>query len=155
MKALVKCLHSDRGGEYLSKAFIRHLHDHGTTQKLTAHDTPEHNGVAERLNGILLEKVRAMLHASGLPKFLWSEAVRHAVWLKNRTSTKALDGRTPFEALTGQKPDLSNLHLWGCQVWVHDASNSKLESRAKAGNWVGYEGNRSPSILAGKAQCHC
>ena len=52
-------------------------------------DTPEHNGVAERLNHTLLERVRAMLHGSGLPKFLWGEAVKHAVYLKNRASTKA------------------------------------------------------------------
>ena len=90
MDSLIHALNSDRGGEYLSEEFIKHLDEQGTKRKLTVHDTPEQNGVSERLNGILLEKVRAMLHASGLPKFLWAEAVRHAVWLKNRTSTKAL-----------------------------------------------------------------
>jgi hypothetical protein len=52
-------------------------------QKLMVHDTPQHNGVAKRLNQTLLEKVCAMLHDSGLPCTLWGEAVRHAVWLKN------------------------------------------------------------------------
>lgn len=46
-----------------------HLHKSGTLRNLTVHDTPEHNGIAERLNRTLLEKVRAMLHASQLPKF--------------------------------------------------------------------------------------
>jgi hypothetical protein len=55
---------------------------------------PEHVGECK----VLLEKVRAILHASQLPKFLWGEAVKHAVYLKNRTSTKALDGKTPYEA---------------------------------------------------------
>lgn len=81
--AVIKLFHSDCGGESLSAAFISHLKRAGTLQILTIHDTPEQNGTAERLNGILLEKVRAMLHASGLPKFLWGEAIRHAVWLKN------------------------------------------------------------------------
>ena len=135
----IKILRSDRGGEYLSGVFIKHLANQGTTHKLTVHDTPEENGVSERLNGILLEKVRAMLHASGLPKSLWGEAVRHAVWLKNRTSTKALDGKTPFEAVHGEKPDLSDLHEWGCRVWVHDASQSKLDSRALEGRWLGFD----------------
>jgi hypothetical protein len=58
----IKKLFSDRGGEFV-------------------HDTPEHNGIAERLNRTLLEKVRAMLHASGLPKFLWGETVKHAVYV--------------------------------------------------------------------------
>ena len=68
--AAIKVLRSDRGGEYLSGKFVKHLADHGTKQKLTVHDTPEENGVSERLNGILVEKVHAMLHGSNLPKFL-------------------------------------------------------------------------------------
>jgi hypothetical protein len=61
-----------------------------------------------------------MLYASGLPKFLWGEAVKHAVYLKNRTSTKALDGKTPFEVYFGVKLNLAGLHEFGCKVWVHD-----------------------------------
>jgi len=76
-------------------------------QHMTAHDTPQHHGVAEWLNWTILEKVRTMLHASGLPKFLWGEAARHTVWLKNRTPTKVLAGKTPYEAALGQMPDLS------------------------------------------------
>jgi transposase InsO family protein len=97
-KVHIKKLFSDRGGEYLSKEFSDHLAQAGTVRNLTVHDMPEHNGIAERLNRTLLEKVRAILHASQLPKFLWGEAVKHAVYLKNRTSTKALDGKTPYEA---------------------------------------------------------
>ena len=60
-KTKVKALRSDRGGEYTSDEFSAHLKKAGTIRKLTIHDTPEHNGVAERLNRTLLEKVRAML----------------------------------------------------------------------------------------------
>ena len=95
-----------------------YLKSKGTKQKLTVHDTPQHNGVAERLNRTILEKVHAMLHASGQPKFLWGKVARHAVWLKNRTPTKALNGGTPFEAVYGVKPNLCNIREWGCQVWV-------------------------------------
>ena len=95
-----------------------HLKWNGTRQKLTVHDTPEHNGVAECLNRTILEKICAMLHAGGQPKFLWGEAVHHAVWLKNRTSTKALSGLTPFEVIYSRKPDLRGLCEWGSCVWV-------------------------------------
>jgi hypothetical protein len=50
-----------------------------------------------------------MLHASGLPKNLWGEAVMHAVYLKNCTSTRTLKNKTPFEMLTGKKPNIANL----------------------------------------------
>lgn len=105
------------------------------------HDTPQHNGVAERLNRTLLEKVRAMLHESGLPRALWGEAVRHAVWLKNRTPTKALEGGTPLEAATGQKPDLSRVRTWGSRVWVRTEGGTKLGGRVVEGRWVGIDDN--------------
>ena len=58
----IKCLHSDRGGEYLSSEFRDHIKSQGTEHCLTTHDTPEHNGVVESLNRRLLEHTHAMLH---------------------------------------------------------------------------------------------
>ncbi|RDB21868.1 Retrovirus-related Pol polyprotein from transposon TNT 1-94 [Hypsizygus marmoreus] len=137
----IKILHSDRGGEYLSDEFKAHLAQKGTVRKLTVHDTPEYNGVAERLNRVILERVRAMLHESGLPKYLWGEAANHAVWLKNRTWTKALgdDKRTPHEILTTEVPILSKVPVWGSKVFVHDDSGTKLDARSKIGRWVGFD----------------
>jgi len=54
-----------------------------------------------------------MLHDSGLPKFLWAEAFNAATYVHNRTPTKALGGRTPFEVLYGAKPDVSHLCAFG------------------------------------------
>ena len=119
--------------------FSKHLKATGTTRKLTVHDTPEYNGVAKRLNCTIITKVRAMLHDSGLPHFLWAEATQHAVYLKNRTWTKTLGDTTPCEILTGKKPDLSNVHPWGCKVRVHDTSGSKLDGRSRIGRWMGVE----------------
>src|SRR5712691_7622239 len=137
----VKVLRSDRGGEYLGDAFNAHLAQlaAGTARKLTVHDTPQLNGVAERLNRMLLERICAFAHESGLPKSLWGEALRHAVWLKNRTATRALDGKTPFETLLGRLPDLSGLRVWGCHVWVHDPDVSKLDVHAREALWLGFD----------------
>src|ERR1700678_755548 len=139
----IKKLHSDRGGEYLSKEFSDHLAKSGTKRNLTVYDTPEHNGVAERLNRTLLERVRYMLHASGLPKFLWGEAIKDAIYLKNRTFTKALNGITPYEAFYGTKPNLRGLPEFGCKVWVHTTEGSKLDGRSVEGKWVGFDEDSS------------
>ena len=54
--------------------------------------------------------------------------------------TKALpNGKTPFEMVYGRKPDLGSLKEWGCWVWVHDKSGSKLDGRSQVGWWVGYD----------------
>lgn len=138
-KVKIKCLQCDRGGEFTSDEFKDHLERHGTVRRLTTHDTPEYNGIAERLNLTLLTKVRAMIHESGLPPSLWAEAVHHANWLKNRSSTKVLIKMTPLEVFEGKKPDLSDIHPWGCKVLVHDDGNSKLGDRGKLGHWVGFD----------------
>jgi len=89
----IKVLRSDQGGKYLSDTFNAHLVAAGTARKLTVHDTPQLNGVAECLNHMLLEQIRAFVHGSSLPKSLWGKALCHAVWLKNCTATRTLDGK--------------------------------------------------------------
>jgi hypothetical protein len=136
----IKKLRTDRGGEYLGSDFTTHLNSQGTQRILTTHDTPEYNGVSEQGNRRNLEHTRAMLHSSGLPKFLWGEAVLHSVWLRNRTPTRALPaGKTPYEMLHGKKPNLNGLREWGSKVWVHDTSGSKLDGRSRIGHWVGFD----------------
>ena len=137
----IKCLNLDRGGEYLSKDFSDHLKRNGTTRQLTVHDTPEHNGVAERGNHTNLQIVRAMLHDSGLPKFLWAEAISHAIYLRNRTWTRAIGETTPYELLNRNKPNLADIQPWGCKVRVHDVEGSKLDARSKVGRWVVFDPN--------------
>ena len=46
----IKTLFSERGGEYTSKEYEEYLAKKGTKHRLTMHDTPEQNGVAEWLN---------------------------------------------------------------------------------------------------------
>ncbi|GLB45851.1 putative reverse transcriptase (RNA-dependent DNA polymerase) [Lyophyllum shimeji] len=112
MKPKIKVPHSDRGGEYLGKEFTLYLKSKGTEQKLTVHDTPQHNSVVECRNRIIVERIRALLHFSSLPKSMWGEAARHVVWLLNRTSTKAIEGMTPYEAAFGEKPNLRTVLGW-------------------------------------------
>ena len=78
-------------------------------KSLTMHDTPEENGVAEQLNQMLLKHTPAMLMTAQLPKNLWPETIHHAVCLKNRTSTQALNGMTPFEVMYNMKLNLVGL----------------------------------------------
>ena len=73
----------------------------------------------QRLNRTLFERIQVFVHESRLPQSLWGKSLRHALWLKNCTATCVQDGKTPFEALYGQPPNLQNLWIWGCQVWVH------------------------------------
>ena len=132
-------LRSDRGGKYLSKDFDEHLATAGTARCLTTHDMPQLNGVTERLNRMLLECTHALCYNTGLPKMLWGEALHHVTWLKNRMATCALDTKTPYKALYRTPPDLLALHLWGCKVWVHDDTGSKINVRVHKGCWLSFD----------------
>src|SRR6266404_2364250 len=124
----IRRLRSDRSGKYTSHAFTKFLQEEGTSRRLTTHNMPQHNSITESLNRRLLEQVRTMLHQSNLPKNLWAEALHHAVWLKNRTSTCAIGNITPYEKLYGSKPDLSSIPEWGQSIWVHSGTGSKLDA---------------------------
>ena len=47
MNAPIKILHSDCGGEYVDKEFIKYLKDSRTEHHFTVYDIAEQNGVAE------------------------------------------------------------------------------------------------------------
>jgi hypothetical protein len=83
----------------MSNAFTDYLDSQGTECRLTTHDTPQHNGVAESLNCQILEHTHAMLHHSRLPKNLWGEATCHAhphVLLVTRRHTSDSSAPNPF-----------------------------------------------------------
>ena len=92
--ATIKILCLDSGGEYLSEAFDQHLKSAGTAQRLTVHDTPQLNGVAERLNCTLVKRIWVFTHSSGLPKFLLGARL----WVMQRGSKIAL----PLVCLTAE-----------------------------------------------------
>ena len=56
---VLKALRSDNGREYTSKRFENYLRSHGIRHEFTIPKTPEHNGVAERLNHTLVESSRS------------------------------------------------------------------------------------------------
>jgi hypothetical protein len=129
----VKFLHSDHGGEYLGKEFTIYLKSKGTAQKLTVHDTSQHNGIAEHRNCTIVKRICALLHVSGLLKTLWGEVAHHVIWLLNQTSTKAIEDMTPYEAAFGKKPDLQHVQEWGKKVWVHIEGGDKLGGCVREG----------------------
>ena len=94
-----------------------------------------------------------MLFSSGLPKFLWGEAINHAVYLKNWSSTRALEGKTPYKVFYKAKPNLHSLPEFGSKVWVHMTSGSKLDGRSVVGHWVGFDKDSSGHRIYSSDTC--
>ena len=61
--------------------------------------------------------------------------------LKNRSPTKTLDKMTPYEAWHNKKPDLSDLHIFGCDAYHHlEEARRKLDGKTMKCRFLGYEG---------------
>ncbi|GKF79940.1 putative RNA-directed DNA polymerase, partial [Tanacetum coccineum] len=103
----IKCLRSDRGGEFNSKEFKVFCENNGIQRQLTAAYTPQQNGVAERKNRTLMNMVRSIMSARKVPKIFWPEAANWCVHVLNRSPTAALENSTPEEKWSGRKPSLS------------------------------------------------
>jgi len=52
---------------------------------------------------------------------------------------KALEGKTPYKAALGVKPDLSGVQEWGEKCWIHVEKGNKLGGCVHEGHWVGVD----------------
>ena len=139
----IKFLRSDNGGEYISKEFDQYLSGVGIQRKLTVPKTPEQNGTSERLNRTLVEACRTMLIESRLDVRFWAEAIATVVYLKNRSFCRSVND-TPFRMITGIRPDLNNLRVFGCKSFYHIPKDerTKLDPKGKVSIFLGYCDNR-------------
>lgn len=97
----VKRLRTDNGLEFNEKEFNKFCADQGIARHCTCVDTPQQNGVAERMNRTLLERARCMLFSAGLGKRFWAEAVHTACYLVSRSPHSSLEFKTPIEVWSG------------------------------------------------------
>lgn len=136
----IKMLRTDNGGEYVNKKFQAFLKDHGIEHQTTVPYSPQQNGVAERVNRTIMEATRSMLQDAGMEKQYWAEAANTAVFIKNRSPTKAVRGITPEEKWTGKKVDLSNMRVFGCIAYalIPHEKRKKLDAKSQRLIFVGY-----------------
>lgn len=134
-------LRSD-GEKSLGHAFSQELRRRGITWETSSPYTPQQNGNSEQSGHLIILKARALRVGANLPDRLWPETVQAAVYIFNRTPSRRLGWRTPFELLHGKKPNVSHLRMYGCKAYAldkHIPRTEKLKERALVGYLVGYD----------------
>lgn len=123
-------------GDAVWSAWVR---DRGIRHERTTRYTPQQNGVAERYNRTVAERVTAMLSDAALPLQWWAEASVTANSLANRTPQRG-QAVTPYEAFHGVRPDVAHLRAFGCRAWVSTPGDvrRKNDPRAVEGVFLGY-----------------
>ncbi len=83
--------------------------------------TPKLNGITERKNRTIIEKVRALLaEGGGVETKYWPFAAKTAEKILNITPSKTTDEFTsPHHIVYKKPPDLTRLHPFGCIIMVH------------------------------------
>ncbi|KAH9699234.1 Integrase catalytic domain-containing protein [Citrus sinensis] len=136
----IKCLRTDNGGEYIDGEFLAFCKQEGIQRQFTVAYTPQQNGVAERMNRTLTERIRAMLKTAGLPNSFWAEAAKTACYIVNRSPSTAIGLKTAMEMWTGKPADYSYLHAFGCPVYVmyNAQERTKLDPKSRRCIFLGY-----------------
>jgi hypothetical protein len=151
----------DGGSEYGGQKLLNFLQGRGIRLEPSVPYTPEQNGVSERSNRTIFEKLRSILHDTKAPKNLWPEIIQGIIHVTNRSATAALIDKTPYEALAEDidrrlnpnatpisfKPSIEHLKVLGCCAIVHIQKqrrtiSEKAEPRAEEGILVGFEGTK-------------
>ncbi|XP_074297622.1 uncharacterized protein LOC141628364 [Silene latifolia] len=133
----VKRIRSDNGTEF--KPLIPYFREQGIIFETSMVKTPQQNARVERKHRHLLNVARALRFQSSLPTKFWGECVLTAAHLINRTPSRILHGKTPFELLFGKPANLELLRVFGCLAYAKNVNpTDKFDSRSRKCVFLGY-----------------
>ena len=138
----IKHVRSDNGTEFKNTHIEDFLDDNGITHEFSAAYTPQQNGVVERKNRTLIEMARTMLSEYKTPIRFWADAINTACHIVNRVYLHKFLKKTSYELITGKKPNVSYLRVFGAPCYIRDMNhNSKFAPKAHEGFLLGYGSN--------------
>ena len=140
------------GESSLQTSFKNWTSSKGILIEQTPPYTKEPNGAAERSGGVMITKARTIRVYANLPAEMWPEAIKTAGYLTNRSPSRQLEWKTPYETLQsaldqeaperGERPDIAHLKIYGCRAYplrYNIPKKNKLEPRAHVGYLAGYD----------------
>jgi hypothetical protein len=163
----VKEIFTDNGTEYINDRFHIFVGEYGIIHRKAPIYTKEPNGMIERINLTLMNKVRCLLSQSGLHDNMWGEALLAATYLYNITPHSSLGFKTPYELYHKRLPKINAIKTWGSIAYYHTNKKlRKLSPRKSKAVLIGYSEHkhyklydiqlrkpvwsRDPTILEGK-----
>jgi hypothetical protein len=95
----------------------------------------------ERRNQTVIGTTRSILKAKGLSGMFWAEATASAVYMLNRSPTKGVAGKTPYEVWHERKSIVHHLRTFSYIAYVKNTKPNlkKLDDRSHLMIFVGYE----------------
>ncbi|KAL2249476.1 UNVERIFIED_CONTAM: Retrovirus-related Pol polyprotein from transposon TNT 1-94 [Sesamum indicum] len=136
----IKTLRSDNGSEFINHECQSLCSELGIIHQSSCTYSPQQNGRVERKHRHLLNVARALLFQASLPIKFWGDAILTATFLINRTPSRLLEWKTPFELLYGHPPQFDHLRTFGslCFATNINPHKSKFHPRALKCILIGY-----------------
>ena len=81
-----------------------------------------------------------MMEAKDLRNKIWDEVINCDAYVQNISPHKALDGKTPYEAWSGYKPNVSHFGVFLSKAWarIPFVKRKALQPQRKESIMVGY-----------------
>jgi hypothetical protein len=81
-----------------------------------------------------------MLHGKSLPQKLWDEALNFTAYIQNPSSHISVKDKTPYEAWSGLKPEVTHFCIFGSCAWARIPSKKRkaLDPQRTKCIFVGY-----------------
>jgi hypothetical protein len=91
------------------------------------------------MNHILVESACNMLKNVGFSNFLRRGAIA-TCYVQNQSPTKVIVQKIPYELWHGAKPNVTHLHVFGCDAHIHvlEELRQKLDSKNQKCIFIGY-----------------
>ena len=101
------------------------FHEAGIQLQHTFPYTLQQNEVVEWKNRSLKEMVSCMLHANSLPQRLWAKELKCATYIQNKYPHRSIKDKTPHEAWSGLKPEVTHFRIFGSRAWARIPSENR------------------------------
>lgn len=136
----IKTFQTDGALELVQGSLRKFLDDSGIAVCVSWPHTPQQNGVAERKHRHITDMGNTMAFQACLPKFFWYDSFLTATFVINRTPSKLLADKTPYEILFHKEPDLSILKVFGCTCYPYlgPYRKDKLSPKSSKCTFIGY-----------------
>jgi IS30 family transposase len=112
-------LRTDNGGEFCFVEFDKFCKKNNIEIHKETPYTPKKNEVVEKMNKMLMERVRGMLSGVDLEKKFWAKEIAIACYLINMSPTSYIVDKTPMEVYMRRNISLQHIPIFGCEAYAH------------------------------------
>jgi hypothetical protein len=136
----IKCLRSDREGEFTSYEFDEFRDNHGTKRHFSVERTPQQNEIVEMKNIIVQEMDRTMLNEAKLPDTFWREAINTTIYILNMAQIRVNNKKTLYELWKGRLAIVKHFKVFGrkCYINRNEDNLGKFDSKTNEDIFLSY-----------------